>query len=47
MTQFDAPGAGTGFYQGTVVVGMTPGGVTAGFYADNIGLNHGFLRIPR
>lgn len=46
VTLFDAPGAGTGEFQGTVVVGMTESRVIAGFYIDSNGLNHGFLRIP-
>lgn len=46
VTVFDAPGAGTGNLQGTVVVGMNESGVIAGFYIDNSGLSHGFLRIP-
>jgi hypothetical protein len=47
VTLFDVPGAGTGYFQGTVVVGMTAGRVIAGFYTDNAGLAHGFLRIPQ
>jgi len=47
VTLFDVPGAGTGYFQGTVVIGMTAGRVIAGFYTDNAGLSHGFLRIPQ
>ena len=46
VTLFDVPGAGTGDFQGTVVIGMTAGHVIAGFYTDDGGINHGFLRIP-
>ena len=46
ITTFDAPGAGTGFNQGTAPLGITPGGVIMGLYIDaNYGV-HGFLRIP-
>lgn len=46
VTLFDAPGAGTGEFQGTVVVGMTPYRVIVGYYIDSGGLTHGYLRIP-
>jgi uncharacterized membrane protein len=46
VTLFEAPGAGTGAFQGTEVVGMTPYRVIVGFYTDSNGLNHGYLRIP-
>jgi hypothetical protein len=54
VTVFDAPGAGRGRFQGTVTIGMTPGGVVAGVYVgpndgnflgDHHG--HGFLFQPR
>jgi hypothetical protein len=46
VTLFEAPGAGTGAFQGTEVVGMTPYRVIVGFFTDSNGLNHGYLRIP-
>ncbi len=46
VTVFDAPGAGTGVFQGTVVAGMTPYRVIVGFYIDSNGISHGYLRIP-
>ena len=46
ISTFDAPGAGTGFNQGTAPLGITPGGVIMGLYIDaNYGV-HGFLRMP-
>jgi hypothetical protein len=54
VTVFDAPGAGRGRFQGTVTIGITPGGVVAGvyvgpndgnFFGDHHG--HGFLFQPR
>lgn len=48
LTTFDAPGAGTGIYQGTGCPGCTPGvnlfGVIAGEYIDSNNVFHGFLR---
>lgn len=46
ITTFDAPGAGTGSYQGTVVSGITPGGVVVGYYTPNNAITHGFLYYP-
>ncbi len=46
VTVFDAPGAGTAPFEGTVVVGMTEGRVIAGLYFDSNRMSHGFLRIP-
>jgi hypothetical protein len=46
VTILDAPGAGTGFNQGTLARGINPGGQIAGFYTDGSGLSHGFVRIP-
>jgi hypothetical protein len=40
---FDAPGAGTGNFQGTVPIGITPGGLVAGVYVDPKDGNYGFL----
>lgn len=51
---FDAPGAGNGNFQGTVTIGITPGGVIAGAYlgpndGNFLGSNvsHGFLFQPK
>ena len=44
ITEFDAPGAGTGAGQGTFVNSISPDGLTVGFYADASGVNHGFQR---
>ena len=38
----DAPNAGTGNYQGTIVVGIDTAGDLAGTYIDTSGLSHGF-----
>src|ERR1700739_214524 len=32
LIRFDAPGAGTGAYQGAIANGINPGGAIAGFY---------------
>ena len=47
VTTFDAPGAGTGFVQGTAPLGITPGGVIMGLYIDVNNVDHGFLFVPR
>jgi len=45
VSTFDAPGAGTGHFQGTVTIGITPGGTIVGAY---VGPNDGdFLTGPR
>jgi hypothetical protein len=48
---FEAPGAGTGSYQGTGCFGCTFGlnqrGAIAGTYADANDVYHGFLRSPK
>ncbi len=44
VKKFNAPGAGTGAYQGTSAYGRDIAGATAGFYADTSNVNHGFLR---
>ena len=46
ITLFDAPGAGTGYFQGTVAVSINAGRVITGFYVDSTGAWHGFVRIP-
>jgi hypothetical protein len=47
VTTFDAPGAGTGFVQGTAPLGITPGGVIMGLYRDSNYVYHGFLFFPQ
>jgi hypothetical protein len=44
ITSFDAPGAGTGSFQGTFPQQMTAAGRIVGYYRDNNGMNHGFVR---
>jgi hypothetical protein len=44
FTTFDAPGAGTGTYQGTEPTSINPEGAITGFYVDANGVYHGFLR---
>jgi hypothetical protein len=44
FTTFDAPGAGTGAFQGTFATGINPAGAIVGYYTDASGVNHGFLR---
>jgi len=44
FTTIDAPGAGTGAGQGTLVADITPAGDMAGFYVDANNVAHGFLR---
>ena len=46
FASFDAPGAGTGVYQGTFPVSVNDKGGIAGYYADNSNIRHGFLRKP-
>src|SRR5207253_1966579 len=49
ITTFDAPGAGTGPFQGTAttsVDGMNPAGATVGQYLDASNVFHGFVRAP-
>jgi hypothetical protein len=41
---FDAPGAGTGPGQGTLVAGINPTGVIVGGYPDANNVEHGYLR---
>lgn len=54
VSVLDAPGAGTGNFQGTVTIGITPGGLVAGAYVGpNDGSflgphqSHGFLFQPQ
>jgi hypothetical protein len=50
LTTFDAPGAGTGSYQGTTCqfcsLGLNQWGAIAGSYLDANNVYHGFIRIP-
>jgi hypothetical protein len=41
---FDAPGAGTGLYQGTFPLAINPAGLIVGYYLDPNNIPHGFLR---
>jgi hypothetical protein len=43
ITTFDAPGAGTGFLQGTIAASFNPPGAITGFYLDASNVSHGFL----
>lgn len=43
---FDAPGAGTGFRQGTTSTGINAAGFITGYYVDSSDINHGFVRSP-
>jgi hypothetical protein len=40
---FDAPGAGTGNFQGTHPESINLAGTIAGYYTDSLGIGHGFL----
>jgi len=42
--EFDAPGAGTGAYQGTLPISANAAGAVTGTYTDASGLAHGFIR---
>ena len=44
ITTFDAPGAGTGFLQGTYGVNVSPSGTIIGFSRDANNARHGFIR---
>jgi hypothetical protein len=46
VTILDAPGAGTGFIQGTLALSINPAGQVAGFYSDANSVYHGFVWIP-
>src|SRR6267143_580013 len=41
---FDAPGAGTGAFQGTLAQSVNAAGAIAGYYDDASNAFHGFLR---
>jgi hypothetical protein len=47
LITFDAPGAGTGYNQGTVPLGISDLGVIMGEYIDANNVHHGFLRLPQ
>jgi hypothetical protein len=47
ITTFDAPGAGTGFNQGTAPLGITPAGEIMGLYRDANSVTRGFLFLPQ
>ena len=44
ITTFDAPGAGTGAFQGTYGVNVSPSGTIIGFSRDANNARHGFIR---
>lgn len=44
LTRFDAPGAGTGQYQGTFAPNINENGVAVGNFVDSSNLNHGYMR---
>ena len=46
ITILDAPGAGTGFFQGTFAFSINPAGQVAGQYIDANNVFHGFLWSP-
>ena len=43
MKVLDAPGAGSGAYQGTIASSINDKGAAAGVYFDSSGVAHGFL----
>jgi hypothetical protein len=47
VTLLDVPAAGTGDFQGTMPVSITPNGVVMGHYSDANSVIHGFLFLPR
>ena len=44
LIEFDAPGAGTGFFQGTDALSINPAGTIMGYYSDASFVLHGFVR---
>jgi hypothetical protein len=44
ITTFDAPGAGTGAFQGTYATNIAPSGTIIGFSRDANDVRHGFIR---
>lgn len=47
ITTFDAPDAGTGFFQGTLAWGINLEGAITGYYIDANNVYHGFVRIKK
>jgi len=47
ITTFDAPGAGVGFNQGTIPLGITSLGEIMGRFRDSGGVSHGFTLTPQ
>src|SRR5947207_10566159 len=45
ITTFDAPGAGTGAFQGTYATNIGPSGTIIGFSRDASDVRHGFIRF--
>src|SRR5215813_1453011 len=46
ITTIDAPGAGTGPFQGTYALGVNASGTIMGFIRDAGNIRHGFVRAP-
>jgi hypothetical protein len=46
ITTFDAPGASTGFGEGTVAESINPAGAIAGVFLDASRVGHGYVRSP-
>ena len=46
ITTIDAPGAGTGLFQGTYALGVNASGTIMGFIRDAGNIRHGFVRAP-
>ena len=46
FTTVDAPGGGTGPYQGTFTLSINPAGAITGFTRDAVNGFHGYLRAP-
>ena len=44
ITTFDAPGGGTGAFQGTYATNINPSGTIIGFSRDANDVRHGFVR---
>src|SRR4030095_14698352 len=44
ITTFDAPGGGTGAFQGTYATNIAPSGTIIGFSRDAADVRHGFVR---
>src|SRR5437773_5842423 len=44
ITTFDAPGAGTGAFQGTYATNIGPSGTIIGFCREATDVRHGFIR---